>query len=105
MGKALENRTKEGPRMGVRTAGGTNSPPGQPNLHRAGSGGGEKNIEKEAPKSSPWPLLLASFGSAHPEASRMYFPFLPNKTSVTLAPPLLQMFAAVRQNQGNYRLP
>ena len=42
MGKALENRTKEGPRMGVRSAGGTNSPPGQPNLHRAGSGGGEK---------------------------------------------------------------
>ena len=38
-GKVHKNRTKENPRTGVRTSGETNSPPGQPNLHRAGSGG------------------------------------------------------------------
>ena len=41
-GKALENRTKEGLRTGVRTSGKTSIPPGQPNLHRVGSGEGEK---------------------------------------------------------------
>ena len=44
-GKAHENRTKEGPRTGVRTSGRTNSTPGEPNLHRAGPGG-EKTHEK-----------------------------------------------------------
>ena len=43
--KDHENRTKEGPRTRVRTSGKTNSTPGWPNLHRAGSGGGEKNIK------------------------------------------------------------
>ena len=42
--KACENRTKEVWRTGVRTSGETNSPPGQPNLYRAGSGGGDKQI-------------------------------------------------------------
>ena len=41
-GKAHENKTKEGPRTGVRTSGETNSPPGQPSLHSVGSGGGDK---------------------------------------------------------------
>ena len=41
--KARENRTKEGPRTGVRTSGSTNSTLGSSNLHRAGQGGG-KNI-------------------------------------------------------------
>ena len=42
--KACENRTNQGPRTGVRTSGETNIPSGQPNFHRAGSRGGEKNI-------------------------------------------------------------
>ena len=41
-GKAHENRTKEGPRTGVRTSGRTSSAPGWPGLHRAGPGGGKK---------------------------------------------------------------
>ena len=45
-GKDHENRTKEGPRTRVRTSGKTNSTLGWPNLHRAGSGGGEKNIKR-----------------------------------------------------------
>ena len=40
-GKVHKNRTKEGPRTGVRTSGKTSSPPGQPSLQRAGSGQGE----------------------------------------------------------------
>ena len=43
-----ENRTKEGLRTGVRTSGKTNSPPSWPNLHRAGSGRGEKHIKRRA---------------------------------------------------------
>ena len=46
--KARENRTKEVQRTGVRTLGETNSPPGQPNLHRTGSGGGEKTYKKRS---------------------------------------------------------
>ena len=43
--KARENRTKEDLRIGVRTSGKTNSPPGSPSLHRAGSGGeGKKKL-------------------------------------------------------------
>ena len=38
--KTHKNRTKEGPRTRVRTSGKTKSPPGHPNLHRAGSRGG-----------------------------------------------------------------
>ena len=37
-GKARENRTKEGPRTGVRTSGETNNTPGQSNLHKIGPG-------------------------------------------------------------------
>ena len=47
-GKARENRTKEGLRTGVRTSGKTNSPPGKPNLYRAGSGRGEKTHKKRS---------------------------------------------------------
>ena len=39
--KPVKNRTKEGPRTGVRTSGRTYSTPGQPNLQRAGPGGTE----------------------------------------------------------------
>ena len=49
-GENPQKQKKEGPRTRVRTTGKTNSPPGQPNLHRAGSGGGEKNTQKEEPK-------------------------------------------------------
>ena len=42
--KAHKSRTKEALRTRVRTSGEANSPPGSPNLHRAGSGGGEINI-------------------------------------------------------------
>ena len=52
--KAHENRTKECLRIGVRSSGETNSPPGYPGLHRAGSGEGEKTY-KEEPKLSGWP--------------------------------------------------
>ena len=44
-GKAHGNKTKEGLRTGVRTSGETNSPPGYPSLHRAGSGEGEKTYK------------------------------------------------------------
>ena len=46
-GKASKNRTKEGPRTGVRTSGKTNNTPGWPNLHRTGPGG-EKHIKRGA---------------------------------------------------------
>ena len=47
-GKACENRIKEGLRTRVRTSGKINSPPGQPNLHSAGSRGGEKIYKKRS---------------------------------------------------------
>ena len=50
-GKAHENRTKEGPRTGVRTSGKTNNTPGWPNLHRTGPGR-EKHINRGAKASS-----------------------------------------------------
>ena len=53
--KACKNGTKENPRTKVRTSGETNSPSGQPNLHRAGSGGGDKHIKRRA---KTGPLLL-----------------------------------------------
>ena len=50
-GKVPENGIKENPRTQVRTSGETNSPPGQPNLHRAGSiRGGDKMYKKEEAK-------------------------------------------------------
>ena len=68
--KASENRTKEGPRTRVRPSGKTNSPPGQPNLHRADSGGGEiKHIKRGAKIEPVASLLLASFGLAHSQFS------------------------------------
>ena len=46
-GKARENRTKEGPKTGVRTSGKTNNTPGWPNLHKTGPGT-EKHIKRGA---------------------------------------------------------
>ena len=69
MGKAQENRTKEGPRTGVRTSGKTNNTPGWPNLHRTGPRR-EKHIKREAKASSlsaaRWGTLL--FASLDPRA-------------------------------------
>ena len=51
-------------------------------------------------------LLLVSFGSARPHASRMYFPLLAKLNwAVTLVCPSLQIFAVAAQNQGNDKLP
>ena len=46
-GKTPKNRTKEGPRTGVRTSGKTNSTPGWPNIHRTGPGR-EKQVKRGA---------------------------------------------------------
>ena len=46
--KACKNRKIECPRIGVRTTGEKNSSSGQPNLHTAGSGGGEKTYKKRS---------------------------------------------------------
>ena len=52
--KACKHRTKEGVRTRVRTSGEAKSPPGQPNLHRAGSeGGGKKKHIKRETKIEP----------------------------------------------------
>ena len=48
----------------------------KPNLHRAGPGGGKKHIKRGAKIGLGASLLFASFGSAHPHTSRMYFPIL-----------------------------
>ena len=45
---ARENGGKENPRTRVRTSGETSSPPGQPNLHRVGSGEETKHIKTGA---------------------------------------------------------
>jgi len=44
----------------VRTSGKTNSPPGFPNLHRAGSGGGEKTYKKRSQIEPGCGLLFSS---------------------------------------------
>ena len=46
--KARKNGTEENPRTGVRASGETNSSPGQPSLHTAGSGGAEKVYKRGA---------------------------------------------------------
>ena len=46
--KAHDHGTKENPRTGVRTSDETNSPPGQPSLHTASSGGGDKTYKKRS---------------------------------------------------------
>ena len=46
--KPTENGTKENAPTGVRTSGETNSSPGQPSLHTAGSGGGEQAYKRGA---------------------------------------------------------
>ena len=60
----------------MRSSGKTSSTPGEPIVHRAGPGGERKRVKRGAA------LLFASFGSACPHASRMYFPLLSNKTEL-----------------------
>ena len=67
-----ENGTKENLRTRVRTSGETKSPPGYPNLCRAGSGGGERKHIKRGTKIEPF----SSFVSACTHAWRMYFPLV-----------------------------
>ena len=74
--KPVKNRTKEGLRTGVRTSGRTYSTPGQPNLQRAGPGGGGKTYKKRSQNWAKASLLFTSFGSAFPHALRTYFPLL-----------------------------
>ena len=68
------NRTKEGPKTCVRTSGKTDSPPGCPIYIRQAQGR-RKNIHREESKLS-WGLLFVSFGSACPQALKVYFPLL-----------------------------
>ena len=70
-GKAHENGTKENPKMGMRTSGETNSPPGQPSLHRTGSGGGDNSYKKRSKDEPP----LFSY-VPWPHASTVYYPLL-----------------------------
>ena len=81
-GKARENRTKEGPKTGVRTSGKTNNTPGWPNLHKTGPGT-EKHIKRGAKAlfslslSLPHAMGRSSlhvFGSMCPHASKTDFP-------------------------------
>ena len=80
--KAHENRTKEGPRTGVRTSGKTNNTPGGPSLHKTGPG---TETYKKRSQSSLLPFSAPSlshamgrslrvFGSTCPHASKMDFP-------------------------------
>ena len=71
--KIEQGRSKEGPRTGVRTSGGTNSTPGWPSSHSAGPGrrvhtaqaqGGGQNTKRGA--KGPELSLLFVFGSACP---------------------------------------
>ena len=96
----------------MRISGETNSPPGWPNLHRAGPGGGEKNIEKEGPKLGGGPLFSSVFlGWPALMPRGCIFPFFLNKTPFKgpfkgyNAVPPLQLLLAIRQNRGNYKLP
>ena len=75
--KACKNGTKENPRTRVRTSGETNSPPGQPNLNRADSGGGEKAYKKRSPR-----LSLSLLGLVTLMPPEYIFLCLPNKTEL-----------------------
>ena len=77
----------------MRTSGKTNSPPGHPNLHKAGSGGGEKDIKRGA-KTETWASLLLKF-----------FDWPALTLSYNTGPSITLPFSVVRQNQGNYTLP
>ena len=62
-GKAHTNRTKVGPRTGVRTSGKTKNTPGWPNLHRTGPGR-DKHINRGAKASSLFLLRAGALFSS-----------------------------------------
>ena len=70
---APQNGTKVNVRTRVRISGETNSPPGWPNLHKAGPGGGEKKKKTYKKRSQD---LASPLGSARPHALRVYSPLL-----------------------------
>ena len=72
-GKAHENRTKEGPRTGVRTSGEANSLQANPVYLGQAQGEEQKHIKREA-KIEPQASLLCIFWIG--QHSRMYFPLL-----------------------------
>ena len=82
-GKRHENRTKEGPRVRVRTSGRTNSTLDQPNLHKAGPVGEEKTYKKRS--QGAWDLSLSSsclLGHHAFAPQRCIFPYFLNKTEL-----------------------
>ena len=87
----------------MRTSSKTNSPPGQPSLHKAGSRGA--NIELGAS------LCFYSLGQPALMPQGCVFLCLPIKLSQvllankTVVHPLLQIFAVTRHKRGNYTLP
>ena len=72
----------------VKTSGKTNSPPGQPSSHGAGSRGGEKHTKRGAKIELGVSLLF----TARPHSSRMYFPLLANKLSYNTGPSITSIF-------------
>ena len=72
----------------VKTSGKTNSPPGQPSSHGAGSRGGEKHTKRGAKIELGVSLLF----TARPHSSRMYFPLLANKLSYNTGPSITSNF-------------
>ena len=71
-GKSLQKQNKGRLEDWVSTSGKTNSPSGQPNLYRAGSGGGGKCIKRGSLEGLR-PLSSLSFGLACPQPSRVYY--------------------------------
>ena len=106
-GKAHENRTKEGPRTRVKTSGKINSPPGQPNLHRAGQAqwGGDKCI-KGGSLERLGHLFSQSFGSARPHSSRVYYPlFFLIKLSYNTGPSVASNFCCSKTEARKLHTP
>ena len=85
---AHENRTKEGPRTGVRTSGKTNSPPGQPNLQftQGRLGGGEKTDKKRSQHWARGSSSLWSLGQPALMPRGYIFLSLPVKLSCNTGP-------------------
>ena len=68
-GKTRENRTKEGPRTGVRTSGEANSLQANPVYLGQAQGEEKKHIKRGAKIEQGVSLLFMSFGSTYPHVS------------------------------------
>ena len=75
-GKPAKNRTKEGPRTGVRTSGRKKQHSWLAQFTWGKSRGRKKTYKRGAEIGLGASLLFASFGLAGPHALRMYFPLL-----------------------------